>query len=176
MVGFNFRMTEMQSAIGLEQLKILDTWNLPRRRANGEHLLSALAGIPQIRKLPVHGGDIENGFWLFPIILDIDALSCRIGDFTAALAAEGIPCGPVMWPQCYKERVYREHRGFGRLNYPFGDPATRPEAVDYAKAFCPNAAWVEERCFFVPTHPTYDLSHMALIAEGIRKVIAAFAE
>lgn len=175
-LGFNFRMTEMQSAIGLEQLTILDTWNLPRRRANGEQLIAALSGISQIRKLPVHNDEIENGFWLFPIILDIDALSCSIKEFTAALTAEGIPNGPVMWPQCYKEKVYAQHQGFGRLNYPFGDPATRPAAVDYKSSFSPNAAWVEERCFFVPTHPTYDPAHMDLIATGIKKVIAALAK
>lgn len=175
-IGFNFRMTEMQSAIGLKQLEVLDSWNLARRRANGEYLLAALAGIPQIRKLPVHNDVVQNGFWLFPIILDIDALACDIKQFAEALTAEGIPNGPVMWPQCYQEKCYSEHRGFGRLRYPFGDPATRPEAVDYAHTYCPNAAWVEQRCFFVPTHPTYQLSHMELIAEGIRKVIAAFAK
>lgn len=174
-VGYNFRLTEMQSAIGLKQLEVLDTWNLPNRRANGEALLAALDGIAQIRKLPTHNEKIRNGFWLFPIILDIDALTCTIGEFTAALGAEGIPTGPVMWPQCYREKVYAEHRGFGRLRYPFEDPATRPEAVRYTECHCPNAAWVEQRCFFVPTHPTYTRGHMDLIARGIRKVIGAFA-
>jgi len=176
MLGFNFRMTEMQSAIGLKQLEVLDTWNLPHRRANGEALLAALAGVPQIRKLPTHNNRTRNGFWLFPIILDIDTLTCTIKEFIEALGAEGIPCGPVMWPQCYKEKVYSEHIGFGRLRYPFRDPATRPEAVRYTDYHCPNAAWVEERCFFVPTHPTYTGEHMRLSAEGIVKVIAAYAK
>jgi dTDP-4-amino-4,6-dideoxygalactose transaminase len=174
-LGYNFRMTEMQSAIGLEALKILDNWNLANRRRNGEYLISRLSGIPQIVKLPTHGGRIQNGFWLFPIILDIDALACDIKQFGAALTAEGIPNGPVMWPQSYKERCYSEHHGFGRLNYPFKAPYARPEAVDYANVYCPNAAWVEERCFFVPCHPTYELEHMKLIADGIEKVIAAYA-
>ena len=35
MWGFNYRMTEMQSAIGLAELDRMDTWNMPRRRRNG---------------------------------------------------------------------------------------------------------------------------------------------
>ena len=175
-LGYNFRMTEMQSAIGLEALKILDTWNLPNRRRNGEYLIGRLKDIPQVRKLPRHDDQIQNGFWLFPIIMDTDALSCDIKTFTKALTAEGIPNGPVMWPQCYLEKAFREHNGFGRLKYPFRSPDTRPQAVQYQKVFCRNAAWVEQRCFWVPTHPTYELAHMKLIADGIEKVTQAYAK
>lgn len=175
-LGWNFRMTEMQSAIGLEALKLLDTWNLPNRRRNGQYLIERLSDIPQVRRLPRHDDQIQNGFWLFPIIMDTDRLTCDLKTFTQALTAEGIPNGPVMWPQCYLENAFQEHNGFGRLKYPFRSPDTRPEAVDYEKTFCPNAAWVEERCFWVPTHPTYELSHMKLIADGIEKVAAAYAE
>lgn len=38
-VGFNYRMTEMQSAIGLKELEKLDSWNLPQRRKSGELLI-----------------------------------------------------------------------------------------------------------------------------------------
>ena len=175
-VGYNFRMTEMQSAIGLEALKIVDSWNLAHRRRNGEYLLERLSEVPQILKLPTHNEKTQNGFWLFPIILDIDALDCDIKQFGAALGAEGIPNGPVMWPQSYKEECYAKHHGFGPLNYPFKAPFARPEAVDYAHEFCPNAAHVEERCFWVPTHPTYELEHMKLIADGVLKVVEAYAK
>ncbi len=175
-IGFNFRMTEMQSAIGLEALKIIDDWNLPNRRRNGQYLIDRLKDIPQIIRLPIHNQEIQNAFWLFPIILDIDALDCDIKQFGEALKAEGIPCGPVQWPQGYKEKCYAEHNCFGRLQYPFEAPYARPEAVDYKNWYCPNAAWVEERCFWVPTHPTYEPEHMKLIADGIEKVIATYVK
>ncbi len=175
-IGYNFRMTEMQSAIGLEALKIIDSWNLPARRRNGQYLIDRLNDNPQVIKLPVHNDQIQNAFWLFPIILDIDALECDIKQFGEALTAEGIPNGPVLWPQSYKEKCYSEHNGFGRLRYPFEAPYARAEAVDYTNAYCPNAAWVEERCFWVPPHPTYEIEHMKLIADGIEKVIEAYAK
>ena len=175
-IGYNFRMTEMQSAIGLEALKIIDTWNLPNRRRNGEYLIDRVKDIPQVIKLPVHNDEIQNAFWLFPIIINIDAMDCDIKQFGAALTAEGILNGPVQWPQGYKEKCYAEHNCFGPLQYPFEAPYARPEAVDYKNWYCPNAAWVEERCFFVPPHPTYELEHMKLIADGIEKVIEAYAK
>jgi len=169
-VGFNYRLTEMQSAIGMKQLEKLDCWNLANRRRNAKVLDEALGGEDYIWQLPLNTEERRNGYWLYPIILDTDKLTCDAKKFTEALGAEGIPAGPVLWPQCYKERVYRRHGGFGRLQYPFRDPATRPEAVNYVKDFCPNAAWVEPRTFFVPCHPTYEVSDMERIAEGIRKV------
>lgn len=175
-VGFNFRLTEMQSAIGLKELERLDNWNLANRRRNGEMLTAMLADCPAILRLPIDTEERRNGFWLFPIVVDTDALGVSVKQVVEALTAEGIPCGPVLWPQCYHEKAYQEGRGFGRLNYPFGDPNARPEAVDYTSACCPNAAWVETRCFFVPVHPTYEERHMDLIGQAIRKVLAAYAE
>lgn len=85
-------------------------------------------------------------------------------------------CGPVLWPQCYKENAYQNKQGFGRFNYPFGDPNARPEAVYDRNVYCPNAAWVEERCFWIPVHPTYEERHIRMAAEAIRKVLEAYGK
>ena len=176
MLGFNYRLTEMQSALGLKELARMDTWHLPRRRANAELLEARLADCPQILHLPIDTDERRNAYWLFPIIMELDSLDCDIRVFVEALGAEGIPCGPVLWPQCYKENAYQEHKGFGRLKYPFESPDTRPEAVQYDQVYCENADWVEQRCFWVPVHPTYEAEHLELIAAGILKVAAAYAK
>jgi dTDP-4-amino-4,6-dideoxygalactose transaminase len=176
MVGFNFRMTEMQSLIGLKEMERLENWNLANRYRNAGRLTEQLKDVKQILHLPLDTPERKNSYWLYPLILDIDAMNCTVKEFTKALEGEGIPCGPVLWPQCYKEEAFQKHKGFGALGYPFKDPAARPEAVQYDKVHCANAAWIEERCFFVPCHPTYEVQHMDLIAEGIKKVIAAYAK
>ena len=92
MVGYNYRMTEMQSAIGLKELARMDTWHLPRRRRNAELLAERLANCPQILHLPIDTPERQNAYWLFPIILDTDALSCNDARaFVKALSTEGIP-------------------------------------------------------------------------------------
>ena len=174
MVGFNYRMTEMQSIVGLCELKRVDTWNLKNRRRNGAFLIEKLQGVDGIRVLPQHDSVVENGFWLFPIVLDIGKFSVDIAQFWHAVAAEGVPAGPVLWPQMYKEKAYREHNGFGRRNYPFKDPNTRKAAVDYKKCHCEKAAWLEDCTFFTAVHPVYTLSHMRAIVRAIKKVADAY--
>jgi dTDP-4-amino-4,6-dideoxygalactose transaminase len=177
-VGFNYRMTETQSILGLHHLERMDWWNLKRRRAYGELLNAELADVPEILHLPPHNdGKRENGFWVYPLVLDIDALRCTAREFVDALNAEGVPCGPVFWPQSYKETAFQEQRGFGRFDYPFGDPKARKGAVDYTKVHCPNAAWLEERtvvCFSL--QPTYTKKLVRLAAKGIKKCIDGYRE
>lgn len=173
-IGFNFRMTEMQSAIGLVQLSKMDTWNLPNRRRNAKILDEALGDEDYILALPIDTEERKNAYWQYPIILDTDRLTVEARQFFKAVGAEGVPAGPVMWPQSYKEKCYAEGRGFGRLSYPFGDPNARPDATDYKSVHCDNAAWVEERTFFVPPHPTYTEQDMQDIAAAIRKVGRAY--
>ena len=173
MVGFNYRMTEMQSAIGIHELARMDRWNLPNRRRNAEYLTRNIRDLPEILHLPLDTAERRNSYWLYPIIVDIERFKGNITELWHAIEAEGVPVGPVLWPQMYKEVAYREHHGFGRLDYPFKDPNTRPAAVDYRNVHCHNAAWVEERTFFIPVHPVYQIKHMRLVVKAIRKVFAA---
>ena len=154
----------------------MDTWNMPRRKRNAAILDEELGTTEQIVALPPNSEEVQNAYWLYPIVLDIEQLACDIDQFTKALEAEGIPCGNVQWPQGYKEKAFTEHNGFGEKKYPFESPDTRREAVDYENVFCPNAADMETKCFWVPVHPTYESEHVKLIAAGIKKVVAAYAK
>ncbi len=51
-VGWNYRMTEMQSAIGLAELERIDTWNMPTRRRNAGIVLDAIRDLPAVKYLP----------------------------------------------------------------------------------------------------------------------------
>lgn len=176
MVGFNYRMTEMQSAIGLAELERLDNWNLPTRRRNAGILLEELAGIPQILYLPVNTPERRNGWYVFPITLDIDNMSCDMTAFLEALGAEGAPCWNVFWPQCHTEAAFQKHQAFGASGFPFTATEYADKAsVDYSRVDVPNAVWHQTRTFITFIFPTYEEAHMRGIAAGIKKVIAAFS-
>jgi dTDP-4-amino-4,6-dideoxygalactose transaminase len=175
-IGFNYRMTEMQSAIGVKEMERLDSWNLPRRRRNGEILIAELKDLPQIQYLPVHNQEKVNGFYVFPVVLNLDRLSCDKKTFLEAIVAEGVPAWREFWPQSYKERAYQEHNGFGRFKFPFRSKEyTAPESVAYDRIYCSNAAWLEERTFIVQVYPTLEEEDMRLIAKAIKKVASAYA-
>ena len=176
-VGFNYRMTEIQSAIGLKELEKLDSWNLPQRRKNGETLIAELKDCPQILTLPVHNEEKKNGFYVFPIVLNLDALTCDKAAFLKAVIAEGVYAWKEFWPQSYKEKAFTEHNGFGKFGFPFKSKEyTDPKAVEYDKVFCPNCAWLEERTFDIFIWPTIKEQHIQLIAKAIKKVASAYAK
>ncbi len=170
-VGYNFRLTEIQSAIGLVELERLDTWHLPRRRALGEALIQGLAGHPLVKYAPVDTPARRNAFWLVPFVLDTSKLTCSTAEFIAAVRAEGANVYGVLWPEMYKEEAYAARRGFGAAGYPFNDPNNR--RIDYAKCDCPVARSLAESTISFWTHPVYSLAHIRADVAAFRKVAAA---
>lgn len=89
-VGYNFRLTEIQSAIGLGELRRFDKWNLARRRKIGQTLVRALGRHPLVESAPVDTATRQNAYWCVPFVLDVTRLkNGTTEDFVSAVAAEG---------------------------------------------------------------------------------------
>jgi dTDP-4-amino-4,6-dideoxygalactose transaminase len=177
MVGWNYRMTEMQSAIGLAELERMDTWNMPRRRRNARLILDALRDEPLIRFRPVDTTERQNGWYVMAMSLEVEQMRCDISQFVKALAAEGAPCWKVFWPQCHTERAFRGHNAFGRSGFPFKSKEyASPASVDYSHVEVPNALWHQDHTFTCFAFPTYEPHHCEQIGAAIRKVIRAYAK
>ena len=175
-VGWNYRMTEMQSAIGLAELERLDSWNLPARRRNARILMDALGQLDQIKFMPVDTPERQNGWYVCAFSLDIENMNCDIQQFVAAAGAEGAPCWKVFWPQCHTERAYTERNSFGRSGFPFTSREyADPASVDYSHVDVPNARWHETHTFTCFAFPTFSTDDMQQIAAALTKVIKAYA-
>ena len=70
-VGYNYRLTDVQAAIGIEQLKRLD-WIVERRRALAAEYTAALAGHPWLRP-PVEPVYATSNFQSYAVQLTADA-------------------------------------------------------------------------------------------------------
>jgi dTDP-4-amino-4,6-dideoxygalactose transaminase len=68
MLGFNYRMNEIQAAIGIEQLKKLPDF-LRQRKINYERLESGLKELPGIDLFQSTHGDFESSYYCFTILL-----------------------------------------------------------------------------------------------------------
>jgi len=177
LVGWNYRMTEMQSAIGLAELERMDTWNMPRRRRNARIILEALKDEPLIKFRPVDTPERQNGWYVMAFSLDIENMRCDIAEFVKAAAAEGAPCWKVFWPQCHTERAFTEKNAFGRSGFPFTSREyTNPASVDYRSVEVPNAVWHQAHTFTCFAYPTYEPRHCEQIGAALKKVIRAFAK
>ncbi|MBN1417645.1 MAG: DegT/DnrJ/EryC1/StrS family aminotransferase [Planctomycetes bacterium] len=175
-LGWNYRMTEMQSAIGLAELARIDAWNLPRRRRNGHILMDALGSFPQVKYMPIDTPDRRNGWYVCAFSLDIENMDCDIARFVEAAGAEGAPCWRVFWPQCHTEKAFTERRGFGRTGFPFASREyTDAAAIDFDRVDVPNAKWHQTHTFTCFAYPTYSEENMRQIAAALVKVIRAFS-
>jgi dTDP-4-amino-4,6-dideoxygalactose transaminase len=177
MVGWNYRMTEMQSAIGLAELERMDSWNMPSRRRNARILIDMLKERPEVKFFPVDTEERRNGYYVMAFSLDIENMTCDIRQFVAAAGAEGAPCWKVFWPQCHTEQAFRRFNAFGRSGFPFRSREyTDPASVDYAKVEVPNALWHEEHTFTCFGFPTYSAEDMEQIGNALIKVISAYSK
>ncbi len=176
MVGWNYRMTEMQSAIGLVELDRMDSWNMPLRRRNAKILIEALRKRPEVKYFPIDTPERRNGWYVLAFSLDIEAMSCDIHQFVRAAAAEGAPCWKVFWPQCHTERAFREFNSFGRSGFPFRSKEYADDvSVDYSRVKVPNAMWHETHTFTCFAYPTFSEDDMHQIADALIKVIDAYS-
>lgn len=177
MVGFNYRMTEMQSAIGLAELDRIDTWNMPARRRNAGIIIDSIKDLPAVKYLPVDTPERRNGWYVMAFSLDIENMTCDIDQFVAAAGAEGAPVWKVFWPQCHTERAYTEHHAFGRSGFPFTSKEyTTPSSADYSRTSVPNAIWHQSHTFTCFAFPTFSASDSEQVGAALRKVILAYSK
>ena len=171
-VGFNFRMTEMQSQIGLGELERFDDWNMPRRTKYGRMLIKAFKNHPLVQYCPVDTKDRRNAFWLVPFVLKTELLKCSCADFIKAVQAEGAQAYSVLWPEMYKDEAFTSRKGFGVAGYPFNDPRSRN--IDYTKFNCKMAHWLTDRTISFWVHPTYEEKHIKADIAAFNKVAEAY--
>jgi len=150
-LGYNFRMNELQAAIGIEQVKKLDRF-LAARTANFDALDAGLREMPQITLFDRAGDGFVSSHYCFNMMLDADKADRRT-DVIQALNARGIGTS-VHYPGPVPQTTYYRDR-FGH----------KPE--DH-----PAANWISNCSIALPVGPHLDESHMATIVAAVKDVIS----
>ncbi|WP_114661854.1 DegT/DnrJ/EryC1/StrS family aminotransferase [Polynucleobacter necessarius] len=102
-LGWNYRMTNLQAAVGLAQLEKMDEFAKIKRRI-GEYYLKELEGVDGIQ-LPVYQNEYcKNIFWVFPLLLNKSYLGTAV-EFAKLLQAKGVGTRPFFWPM-HKQPVF----------------------------------------------------------------------
>ena len=173
-VGFNYRMTEIQSIIGINELKRFDSWNLARRYKYAAMYDAAFKDQAGIKKLPYNSEERKNSYWWYPIILDLDKLDIDAAGMTKELGAKGVPCYGIQWPESYLERAYTELHGFGSADFPFKSTEyTNPDSTKYADVHCPKAHSLRAQTFNLFLHPSWEEAHIQRCIDAVKEVLAA---
>jgi len=127
MVGFNYRMTEIEAAISNEQLKKLENLLIPRIEA-AEFLTERLQNFPGIQTPVVRPG-VRHAYYLYSMRYDETKTGVPRERFVEALNAEGIPMVPGYVKPIYLEPMYQQRIAFGKDGYPFTYPGYKGEVV-----------------------------------------------
>lgn len=107
-LGYNYRLTDFQCALGKTQLRKLSAW-LARRREIADRYTVAFAMVPEL-EVPHVLPDREPAWHLYVIRLNLDRLRVGRADVYAALRAENIGVNvhyiPVPWHPYYQNLGY----------------------------------------------------------------------
>ena len=151
-VGSNYRMTEMQAAIGSIQLGKLPRW-LAARRANAAALEAELAGLQALR-LAIPSMQTEHARYKYCAFVRPEHLKAgwdrrRI---IQEAASQGLSCTTGSCPEIYREAAFAD--------YPLR-PATR----------LPVAQELGETSIMLPVDHTLSQADMSVVGKRLRKII-----
>ncbi|HSS96864.1 MAG TPA: UDP-4-amino-4,6-dideoxy-N-acetyl-beta-L-altrosamine transaminase [Terriglobales bacterium] len=153
-LGFNYRLTDIACALGLQQLNKLDT-NLARRReiaARYDAAFSSLSGVvsPQVRT------EANPAWHLYPIRLDLSKLSANRAEVFRALRAENIGVN-VHYIPVHQHPYYRERFGF-------------------QDGECPVAEVAYERLISLPMFHAMTDEDVEDVIHAVQKVVSNFSQ
>jgi len=152
-LGYNYRLTDMQCALGLSQLAKLPGW-IERRQAIARRYDEAFAEMPAVRPLALREG-VSHAYHLYIVRVDLDRLRVGRAEVFSALRAEGIGVN-VHYVPVHLHPFYRENFGTGP-----GD--------------CPAAEAAYERILSLPIFPSMSDADAEDVVRAVRKVTEAYA-
>ena len=111
-LGFNFRLTNVQAAIGVAQLARMEQI-VARKRWIGHEYTKRLCGIPALQ-LPVEESWARNVYWMYGVVLSDNAGMDALG-FAERLRALGVETRPFFLgmheqPAFHKLGLFRDER------------------------------------------------------------------
>lgn len=171
MIGFNFRMTEIEAAIAREQLKKAE-WLVQERRRNVAYLEDNLKDLSFLTMPKVREG-CEHSYYIHALKYDETATGVSREKFVSAMQAElmpielreteGVKINLGYMQPLYNQPLFRKRIAYGNTEYPFSG------SVTYEKGCCP----VCERVCAAETI-AHELMRPFMAKNDLDDVIAAF--
>ena len=166
LVGFNLRLTELQAAIGREQLKRIDE-HVSYRERIAKGLTEGLKDLEGLTVPSVRAG-CRHVYYMWTFRYDEKILGVTRETFCRALKAEGFPLEQGYVEPLYRLPLFRKRVAMGREGFPF----TLAPHVTYEDGICPVAErlYEKENIVFQPCVYTVDDKTLDLLIEAVRKV------
>jgi len=121
-LGWNYRMTNLQAALGLAQLENIDR-HIEIKRNIGTKYNEMLCDIKELERPPSDQEYAQNIFWVYGLIL-ADSVAFNAENAMKRLASMGIGTRPFFWPM-HEQPVFRKIGMFDNENYPVAERMAR---------------------------------------------------
>ena len=161
----NYRMTELQGAVAVGQLKKLaDVVETRVRLAN--IMNEKLAGIDGV-ETPLVTPNSVHTYWKYCLQVDGNVIKDGAVGLASQLRDHGIASAPrYIQKPAFMCEIFQKQRTFGNSKFPF--TLARPEAVDYDPAKFPGTYDALERVLVLPWNEKYTEDHLDYIANHVR--------
>jgi dTDP-4-amino-4,6-dideoxygalactose transaminase len=169
MLGYNFRLGEIECAIGIEQLKKL------HRLVNTRQELAALftkglSDLPGIQTVALQPG-CSHVYYVYPIILDTVSIGLPRSVIYRALQAEGVVGLSEGYVNVHMLPVYQKRIAYGSSGFPWSSDICK-RYVSYEHGICPVAENLHENSFLGFAMCMHELNgfEVDLIVKAFHKV------
>jgi perosamine synthetase len=150
-LGFNYRLTNLQAAVGLAQLERLDV-SIAKKRRMGNFYTSNLAGTPGLELPPARTDYADNIYWVYGMVLK-DDVPLDATSMMAKLRELNVGTRPFFWGM-HEQPVFRRMGWFAGEKHPTTERISR-------------------RGFYVPSGLAITEQQQQWVVEAVRGILAA---
>lgn len=144
MIGHNFRLGEIECAIGIEQLKKLKQFVVTRQRA-AQRLTDGLRPLKGLRP-PIVKPGCTHVYYMYQMILDPAELGVSRDRIFEALKAEGVEGLGTSFANLHLLPLFQKKIAYGSHGFPWTSDICRRD-VDYRKGICPVAEGLHDATY-----------------------------
>jgi perosamine synthetase len=169
MLGFNFRMGEIEAAIASVQLDKL-AQRVASRQEVAAMLDEGLKGLAGLRT-PVVADGCTHAYYVYGMTIDPDVVGVNRNLLVDALRAEGVPALMAGYQNLHLLPLFRKRIAYGTQGFPWSSPYCSRD-VKYGPGTCPVAEDLHVRRFIGLNVCMNELppAEVALIVSAFRKV------
>ncbi len=167
MVGYNFRMGEIEAAIALEQFKKLKKILVKREKLINyfTRLIKNLKGlkIPNIKK------GLKHNYYIYPMVLDLNKIKYSRSYLLKCLKDEGVQGLYEGYANVHRLPMYQKKIAYGNKGFPWSNFNKK---ISYKKGICPISEYLHDKSFISMEICLFDLSKndIEMIGKAFRKV------
>jgi perosamine synthetase len=162
----NYRMTELQGAVALAQLRKLDSI-ISRRQSWCGRLTKRLKDLPGLQ-LPVVQERGTHSYWFYMMRVEPQTLGATADEFAAAMKAEGVPCAAhYIGKAIYKYPLFTNHSAFEHGEHPY-------KRIDYTKVKNATAEAILQTCVILSVNEAYSDADLEDTVKAFERVVGYF--